>query len=123
MEHRCGVRRDLDLTVLVRRRGWAGSVVAQIRNISITGCFIQGPPAAFPLYALVRLEAAQPGDAGARWMACNAMVARVATNGVGLLFDQVRPAGLLSLFTAATTSPTGNHVQAAQAGCLAVRPT
>lgn len=57
MEHRCGGRRSLDLTVLVRRRGWGGSVVA-----------------------------------------------RVGRNGVGLVFDHIRPAGLAPLFTSAMAS-------------------
>ncbi|MEQ1803711.1 MAG: PilZ domain-containing protein [Gammaproteobacteria bacterium] len=98
MEHRCGVRRSLEMTVLVRRRGWTGSVVARLTSVSISGAFIEGPPEAFPLYSLVQLEATPPGGASSRLMTCKAMVARVAGNGVGLVFDQVRPAGLAPLF-------------------------
>ena len=101
MEHRCGMRRNVGLTVLVRRRGWAGSVVAQITDISISGAFIEGPPDAFPLYSLVQLEATPPGGATIRLMTCKAMVARVGVNGVGLVFDQIRPRGLAALFAPA----------------------
>jgi PilZ domain len=98
MEHRCGGRRTLELTVLVRRRGWGGSVVAQLTDISISGAFIEGPPEAFPLHSLVQIEATPPGGASSRLMSCRAMVARVGSNGVGLVFDQIRPAGLAPLF-------------------------
>ncbi len=98
MEHRCGMRRTLGLTVLVRRRGWAGSVVARLTDISLSGAFLEGPRDAFPLYSLVQLEATPPGGASTRLMTCKAMVARVGKNGVGLVFDQVRPAGLAPLF-------------------------
>lgn len=104
MEHRCGLRRNLDLTVLVRRRGWAGSVVARLHDISISGAFVEGPPEAFPLYSFVQLEATPPGGASARLMTCRAMVARVGSTGVGLVFDQVRPAGFAPLFTPAAAS-------------------
>jgi len=101
MEHRCGVRRNLGLTVLIRRRGWAGSVVAELTNISISGAFIEASPGAFPLHSLVQIETTNPGGASVRLMTCRAMVARVAGNGVGLVFDQIRPRGLAALFTAA----------------------
>ncbi len=90
MEHRCGVRRNLGLTVLVRRRGWAGSVVAELTNLSISGAFVEAQTDAFPLYSLVQLEASRPGGASTRLMTCKAMVARVGVNGVGLVFDQLR---------------------------------
>ena len=98
MEHRCGARRSLGLTVLVRRRGWAGSVVARLTDISISGAFIEGPPEAFPLYSLVQLEATPPGGSSTRLMSCRALVARVGVNGVGVVFDQLRPVGLAPLF-------------------------
>ncbi len=91
MEHRCGTRRNLGLTVLIRRRGWAGSVVAELTNISISGAFIEAWPAAFPQHSLVQIETTAPGEAGGRLMTCRAVVARVAGNGVGLVFDQIRP--------------------------------
>jgi len=116
MEHRCGTRRNVALTVLVRRRGWTGSVVAQLTDISISGAFIAGPPDAFPLHSLVQLEATPPGGATTRLMSCKGMVARVASNGVGLVFDQVRPAGLAPLFgSAADAFPV--------AGGAGVRPS
>ncbi|MBL8202019.1 MAG: PilZ domain-containing protein [Chromatiales bacterium] len=107
MEHRCGVRHNLEVTVLVRRRGWAGSVVARLTDLSISGAFIEGPPGAFPLYSLVLLEATPPGGASTRLMSCKAMVARVSDKGVGLVFDQIRPSGLAPLFGPATGPATG----------------
>ncbi len=112
MEHRCGTRRKTDLTVLVRRRGWGGWVVTRLVDVSISGAYLEGPTEAFPLYSLVRLEATPPGGASARLMTCTAMVARVGTDGVGLVFDQVRPPGLAPLFPAE-----------AAAAAAAVRPT
>ena len=92
MEHRCGVRRKLNRTVLVRRRGWGGSVVARLVDVSISGAYIEGPPDAFPLYALVRIEVTPPGGVtGGKLLTCKAMVTRVGVNGVGLAFDEVRP--------------------------------
>jgi hypothetical protein len=101
MEHRCGVRRNLGATVLVRRRGWAGSVVAQLTDISISGAFIEAPREAFPLHSLVQIEITPPGLASNRLMTCKAMVARIGVNGVGLVFDQIRPRGLAALFAPA----------------------
>ena len=97
MEHRCGVRRTLDRTVLVRRRRWAGSVVARLVDVSISGAFIEGPPDAFPLYALLKIEVTTPGGCtGAQLLTCNAMVTRIGVNGVGLAFDEIRPTGSLA---------------------------
>jgi hypothetical protein len=122
MEHRCGSRRALELTVLVRRRGWAGSVVARLSDISISGAFLQGPPEAFPLYSLVHLEATPPGGASTRLMTCKAMVARVGRDGVGLVFDQVRPAGLAPLFAPVTAGPPAGGSQADRTAGAAARP-
>ena len=113
MEHRCGVRRDVDLTVLVRRRGWGGSVVGRLTDVSISGAYLVGPPDAFPLYSLVQIEATPPGGASTRVITCRAMVARHGPDGVGLVFDQVRPAGLAPLFSGAVPGRTP----------VAVRPT
>ena len=101
MEHRCGVRRILGATVLVRRRGWAGSVVARLTHISISGAFIEAPRDAFPLHSLVQIEITPPGLASSRLTTCKAMVARVGGNGVGLVFDQIRSRGLAALFAPA----------------------
>ena len=106
MEHRCGLRRNLGLTVLVRRRGWAGSVVAELTNLSISGAFIVARPGSFPLYSLVQIEATGPGGAYTRLMTCKAMVARVGVHGVGLIFDQIGPPGLAGLF-----SPAGSMLR------------
>ena len=97
MEHRWGIRRHLGQTVLIRRRGWAGSVVAQLTNISISGAFIAAAPGSFPLHSLVLIETTNPEGASARLMMCRAMVARVTANGVGLVFDQLRPSASRSL--------------------------
>ncbi len=108
MEHRCGTRQKVGLTVLVRRRGWAGSVVAELTDLSITGAFLAGPPDAFPLRSLVRIEAAPPGGASRALLTCRAMVARIGTGGVGVVFDQVRPRGFAPLF-----SPGGTYADRA----------
>jgi hypothetical protein len=97
MDHRCGERRAIGTTVLLRRRGWAGWVVAELADLSISGAYLrlQGP--GMPLRAQVRLEAPRP-DGTPGLMHCNAMVVRVDRGGVALMFDELAPRGLAPLF-------------------------
>ena len=56
MDHRCGHRRTASQTVLLRRNGWAGYLVGELRDVSISGARVAVPARAFPLRTLVRLE-------------------------------------------------------------------
>lgn len=101
MDHRCGERHPARLTVLIRRRGWAGWVVAEIENLSVSGALVLLNDACLPCHALVRLEVRAPdGDSG-RLLHCDAMVARVEGRRAGLAFDELAPAGLAPLFAGA----------------------
>ena len=102
MDHRCGKRRAVSITVLLRRRGWEGWAVGHLQDLSISGAFVRMPRGCLPLHAQVRLEAAWPGDGASRLMHCNAMVARVGPDGVGLVFDELAPICLNPLFRAAS---------------------
>jgi hypothetical protein len=97
MEHRCGERRAVRTTVLLRRRGWAGWIVGELRDISVSGAYLALHAGSLPLHAQVRLEAPWPGPGPARLMHCTAMVARVERGGVGLAFDELAPVGLAPL--------------------------
>jgi hypothetical protein len=101
MDHRCGERHPVRATVLLRRRSWAGWIVGELENVSVSGAFLRLHAGSLPLHALVRLEAPFPGPGAPRLMHCNAMVARVARGGVGLVFDELAPASLAPLFTVA----------------------
>jgi hypothetical protein len=86
MEHRYGVRRPLELRVRIRRRGWSGSYVGLLRNLSSSGAYVQVPAGAFPRLVPVVLEIRWPGAelvVGQR-----AMVVRTAADGIGLIFDE-----------------------------------
>lgn len=104
MDHRCGQRRPVRATVLLRRRGWAGWVVGEMADLSVSGAFVTLGCGTLPLHAQVRLEAACPGPGTARLMHCNAMVVRVGRDGVGLAFEEVAPPGLAPLFERARQS-------------------
>ena len=101
MDHRCGRRHSVGITVLVRRRGWHGWVVARLEDLSISGAFLRAPAGSLPLHAQVRLEAPCPGVGPPRLMHCTAMVVRVAGGGVGLAFDELAPPGLAPLWRVA----------------------
>jgi hypothetical protein len=115
MDHRCGERRPVRTTVLLRRRAWAGWVVGELVDLSVSGAFVELHAGNLPLHAQVRIEADCPGPGTARLMHCNAMVARVDPRGVGLVFDAVAPAGLAPLFARARQSATGETPAAERA--------
>ena len=112
MDHRCGERRPVRTTVLLRRRRWAGWVVGQLENISITGAFLTLHSGTLPLHAQVRLEAPAPGPGLPRLMHCNAMVVRVVRGGIGLMFDEVAPASLAPLFAGTRQDVAGRRDRA-----------
>ncbi|MCC5794869.1 MAG: PilZ domain-containing protein [Chromatiales bacterium] len=111
MEHRCGERRPTDLTVLLRRRGWAGWVVGQLTDISITGAFIRIAPCPFPNKAVIELETTQPETA--RLLRSRALVVRRCGEGIGVMFDEVRPATLAPLYPSVSRTNVARQEQAA----------
>ena len=110
MDHRCGERHPIHITALIRRRGWAGWVVAELENLSVSGALMKLNGARLPRHALVRLEARAPGEGSGRLLHCDAMVVRVADERVGLAFDELAPAGLAPLFAGARHSAASRPV-------------
>lgn len=104
MDHRYGERRPACVTVLLRRRGWAGWAVAELENLSVSGALLKLNAGSLPRHARVRLEARAPGERAGRLLHCDATVARVAGHHVGLVFDELAPAGLAPLFAGARHS-------------------
>jgi hypothetical protein len=99
MEHRCGQRGTVNMTILLRRRGWGGWLVGELTDVSISGAFVRVPAGAFSSHALIELEASRPGMR--RMMRSKAMVVRSTPEGIGILFDELRPEGLAPLFDSA----------------------
>lgn len=104
MEHRCGQRNDTNMTILLRRRGWGGWLVGELTNISISGAFLRVPAGAFACHALIELEASQPG--ARRMLRSKAMVVRTTPEGIGILFDELRPGSLAPLFDEGPRPPS-----------------
>lgn len=96
MDHRCGRRNPTAHTVLLRRAGWAGALVGELRDISISGARVAVPARAFPVNSLVRLEVTVETEGHRRLLHLAAMVVRHTAGGVGLAFDELQPARLLA---------------------------
>lgn len=92
MDHRCGRRQPVAHTVLLRRVGWAGYLVGELVDVSITGARVSVPPRAFPLRSVVKLEMTVTDGGRSRLLQVPAMVVRHAAGGIALMFDQVQPA-------------------------------
>lgn len=87
MEHRYGERRRIGAAVLVRRPDWAGWMVAELKDLSVSGAFIAAPAGLFPRRSQVQVEARSPEG---MCLQCRAMVVRHTAAGFGLLFDGLR---------------------------------
>lgn len=105
MDHRCGTRRPIGITLLIRRRGWGGWKVGRLENLSITGAFVAVDPGDFSVHGTVQIEATPPGGAVTGLMSCRAMVVRRTPEGLGLAFDQPRPPALEPLFRSPAKPP------------------
>lgn len=89
MEHRYGERRRMGTAVLVRRPDWSGWMVAELRDLSVSGAFVAAPGDLFPRRSQVHVEVRSPDG---MCLHCRAMVVRHDTGGIGLVFDRLRPA-------------------------------
>lgn len=99
MDHRCGTRHAVDARVVLYPRGLAG-VAGRIREASISGMFVEAPPAVFADNNVIDVEVTLPGVAALRTYRWQAMVVRRTTTGLGLMFDQLRPPAISRLLTA-----------------------
>jgi hypothetical protein len=101
MDHRCGHRREATQTVLLRRNGWAGYLVGELRDVSISGAKVAVPARAFPLRTLLRLEVTVAAEGRSQLVRLPAMVVRHTAGGIGLAFDEIQSARLLAGLAAA----------------------
>lgn len=106
MEHRFGARHALSGR-LVLRSASTGPVPAQLREASISGMFVEAPPEAFSTNTVVDVEMTVPGATGLRCYHWQAMVIRKSRDGLGLMFDRVRPPAISRLLAGAAALDVG----------------
>ena len=100
MEHRVGVRHALAGRLTLRSPG-QGAVTGRLREASISGMFVETAPEFFACHSVVDVEMVLPGTAGLRSFRWQAMVIRRTAEGVGLMFDHVRPPAISRLLATA----------------------
>lgn len=122
MEHRCGSRHPLSGVVMVYARD-GSSARTVLREASISGMFVEASPQLFCCNSVVDIEMTLPGTAGLRTYRWKAMVIRKTEQGIGLMFDQVRPPAITRLMASAEAGLIGTPRVAATAGnVVALRP-
>ena len=99
MEHRCGIRHPLCAAVTLHPRR-LGAVAGRIREASISGMFVETAPELFCDNAVVDVEVILPGVSALRTFRWQAMVVRRTENGLGLMFDRLRPPAISRLLAA-----------------------
>jgi hypothetical protein len=101
MDHRCGTRQTVPGEIVLCRR-FSDPVRGRVRNISISGLFVELELDAseFALQSLVEVELTPPGGAGGRSCRCLAVVARTTPDGLGLMFDRVKPPAVVRFLAA-----------------------
>ena len=100
MEHRFGNRRNVRAAVTLHPRG-AAPVLAQTREVSISGMFVETTPESFSANSVVEVELTLPGAAGLRTYRWQAMVIRTTATGIGMMFDRLRPPAITRLLASA----------------------
>jgi hypothetical protein len=106
MEHRCGSRQSIPAVTTLYPR-LSSPVGGAVRDVSISGMFVEATPDPFPLRSLVEIEFTVPAGAASRTCRCLGMVVRTTAEGVGLMFDRVNPAAVQRLMAAAGSPPAG----------------
>ena len=97
-------------------------MLAQTREVSISGMFVETAPEAFSANSVLDVELTLPGPAGLRTYRWQAMVIRRTTTGIGLMFDRLRPPAITRLLAGLDGGLP--HESAAGAGNVVVlRPT
>ena len=96
MEHRFGSRRVVRATVVLHAHG-AAPVLAQTREVSISGMFVETTPESFAANSVLDVELTLPGAVGLRTYRWRAMVIRTTGTGIGLMFDRLRPPAITRL--------------------------
>lgn len=98
MEHRWGIRRPIDLDVMVDCHS-RGALRGRIRNISSGGLFVATGAASPPVHAGVNLAFTLRTNGLIRISRIEAVVTRVAEDGFGLMFSQFNPRALAAVLT------------------------
>lgn len=88
MEHRHGARRQVVLGVLVRSLG-GESVHAVVRNVSISGAFVECSSDRWRAFTTVEVVATCSDSCGEPAWQVTAMIVRVTPDGIGVLFDEL----------------------------------
>jgi hypothetical protein len=101
MEHRCGARHPIDGVLTLVAAG-VGEHTARLVEASISGMFVETrAPAPFCCNSVVDVEMTLPGDSGLRTYRWQAMVIRKTGQGMGLMFDRMRPPAITRLLASA----------------------
>lgn len=88
MEHRCGVRRPARCVVtLIGPSGISGH--GMLRDISISGAFVESASICWRRLVLVEMRINVPGRAGMTMFRVDAMAVRATHRGLGLMFDRL----------------------------------
>jgi hypothetical protein len=98
MDHRHGERRTVDVTVLIRKRTWKGWVIGRMRNLSVSGAYVELPRDALGVLSQVHLELDVVHRDRHHLVHCRGMVVRTVRGGIGVAFEDLAPrtiAGLL----------------------------
>ncbi|WKZ12041.1 MAG: PilZ domain-containing protein [Gammaproteobacteria bacterium] len=96
MEHRLGTRRPVATAVTLHPPGGI-PVAGRIREVSISGMFVETPPELFSGNTVIGVELTLPGSTDLRTYRWQAMVIRKASSGLGLMFDRLRPPAITRL--------------------------
>jgi hypothetical protein len=96
MEHRLGARRPARAAVVLHPHAGA-ALLAHTREVSISGMFVEAPPALLAAHEVIDVEMTVPVTAGIRTFRWQAMVIRKTASGVGLMFDRLRPPAITRL--------------------------
>lgn len=99
MEHRCGTRQAVSAAVTLYPHD-CEPVLGRIQEASISGMFVATAPHLFCENGVIDVEVTVPGTAALRTYRWQAMVVRRTENGLGLMFDRVRPPAIAHLLHA-----------------------
>jgi hypothetical protein len=102
MEHRLGTRRPVTAAVTLHPPG-DGPVPGAIREVSISGMFVEAPPHRFAGNSVIDVELTLPGSTDLRTFRWQAMVIRKTATGLGLMFDRLRPPAITRLIASLDT--------------------
>lgn len=100
MEHRCGMRHPVEGTVTIAAPG-IGAVPARLIEASISGMSVEMAAVPFCCNSVVDVEMLLPGDTELRVYRWQAMVIRKTADGMGLMFDRLRPPAITRLISSA----------------------